>query len=69
MERFIQNYCDVCKRHFNSWEPIIIKVPERIYFCLDCADKKPDNKNLWRLCTEYVEWSVLVSPTQVGCGE
>lgn len=36
----LQYHCDVCKK---SWNLFIVKVPELIYFCLECCDKSLEN--------------------------
>lgn len=59
MEYRLQNYCDRCKKKFDKGEAIIIKVPERIYFCIDCAEEKPDTKNFWWMCTTYDDGVIL----------
>lgn len=59
MEYRLQNYCDVCRKKFEQWEWIIIKLPERIYFCIDCASKKEDNKKSTWMATTYEDGSIL----------
>ena len=36
--------CTICRRQFNWEEPIVGKMPENIWFCLECAKKYPDEK-------------------------
>lgn len=36
----LQYHCDVCKQ---SWNLFIVKVPELIYFCLECCDESLEN--------------------------
>jgi hypothetical protein len=57
----LQSSCDTCKKKFQEDEVIIIKVPELIYFCIECAEKKPDNNVYkdWWLCTTYWDWCYI----------
>ncbi len=59
-ERFLQDYCDRCRKKFDQEEWIIIKVPERIYFCIKCIEELPDDKSLWRLAVAFGAWRKLL---------
>lgn len=50
----LQYHCDVCKE---SWNLFIVKVPECIYFCLDCCEenlKSSKNKDEYKSNSWYI---------------
>jgi len=51
-----QHHCDVCKVNCNI---LVVKIPECIYFCIECASEYPDEVNFgWWTLEVYNEENV-----------
>jgi len=65
VNKFFQKHCDWCKKRFVNGEPIVIKVPELIYFCDKCCEKYPDEKvypiQEWWVGTIWEEWAIITN--------
>jgi hypothetical protein len=61
MEIELQSYCDTCRCKFVENEPIVIKIPEMIYFCEWCCETYPDANVYpwWWLWTTYWVWGYI----------
>lgn len=62
-DKIIDDKCLLCRRNFDWHETIIWKMPENLWFCLECT-KKFDDPNTYRgletwLVLEYTKWLEL----------
>jgi len=59
----IPSKCLRCDRSFDWNEVIIWKMPENVWFCMDCITEFPDDnvyewENAW-ITTEYQHWITI----------
>ena len=63
MELTIKDNCLLCNKQFKDNEVIIWKVPENVWFCLECAGNfKDDNNYKWIhkwIVLHYIKWTIL----------